>query len=510
MPSSRALSRDSSSASLQSLNRSQQMALPTRQLSSAFLFARLGIPVEDASETTHHTKEGMSAPLEFSSAPSSPSTTSPTLHMIPIEADILLPFADRPTEVEELLVQHTKNKSLYDLLKEIFTVKSSHVPFREDLSPKIKKLPNAHSSIASLPSTSSLHTAEDPSRRSSGSTLRPQSPGVGEKWVWEDVQNHLATPRQAMPDQEWIDTLKRHVSPRSQLLWERLRACLGVDVDDERGCDRYEPLSSDIVIQPEPDGITRPILDTTPRTVSQGSIKSPVIMARPCANPSMNSDSEGSVSKSPARNHRRTSSSSSSFRRSFAMSSIHEERPLEIEKSEDEAIELDMDIKGPYPFPEMSPSDHSPAQETTRMATASEGVELGSLLRLKGYSIDQTMPTLAGSTDNSPSSPSTALGNPHIPGRTYALPRLPSTSSFSHPSTMYSSLGLHFGHSGTMGDGPPFASTAIPSANPPLSLRQGQGYIDDLDASGSEDSQSISGSRARGPGVSASRKSTLC
>lgn len=336
--------------------------------------------------------------------------------MVPIDADILLPFADRPAEVKELLEQQPKNKGLFDLLKEAFTPKRATA-----LSPDASMTASPLGSPASTPGRAPSPTKESDapqhsnalqsfrerdrhSRHDSLDSVTTVSPAPAltsltagasaassARWSFDDLQKHLAAPRSQFCDQEWIDVLKAHVYPRSQLLWERLRACLGVDVDDEQGEDKFEPLSSDIYpdeagsdqaqysasqassflpANPEvdlkpaslPDSALSPraLLQNYPslQTATQempnpfsprptsgvASSISPATGRRSPALPAISNASQSAsasqgassdangpnpANKSPARMHRRTSSGGSSFRRSFTMSSIHEDEPVE-------------------------------------------------------------------------------------------------------------------------------------------------------------------------------------
>lgn len=349
-----------------------------------------------------------------------------------IDADILLPFADRPSEVMDLLERVPKNRGLFDLLRDIFTPKDS--------------------------STSSASSSS-----ASGAT----SPGGTERWVFSDVQKHLTTPREQLCDQDWIDILKAHVYPRSSILWERLRACLGVDVDDERGGDRYEELSSDIVMHPSPRLDAQPVSSPTtpgassaysgggvpqslashlmsPRTVlstqmggmnlqppptsasnlsispgtpnysavfsdtSASSLASP---RQPFHTIGGGLSSASSGTRSPAReqgptpstggtgsamprNHRRTSSGSSGFRRSLTMSSISENAPVndfthnppdEDERADDDRAFYETAMSPPAP----SSSNSTPAMTPSNSSQGLAGrVGLGDLLRLRGYPVD--------------------------------------------------------------------------------------------------------------------------
>ena len=354
-----------------------------------------------------------------------------------IDADVLLPYADRPSEVMDLLERVPKNRGLFDLLRDIFTPKDS-----------------------------------SNSSSSSGAT----SPGGTERWAFSDVQKHLTTPREQLCDQDWIDILKAHVYPRSSILWERLRACLGVDVDDERGGDRYEELSSDIVMHPSPRLDAQPGSSPTtpgttsaysgggvphslashlmsPRTVlstqmggmnlqppptsasnlsiSPGTPNSAVFSdssASSLASPRQPFHTIGGVlssapsgTRSPAReqasaalsggsgtamprNHRRTSSGSSGFRRSLTMSSISENAPVddfthnpadEDERADDERAFYETTLSPPAP----SSSNSTPAMTPSNSSQGLAGrVGLGDLLRLRGYPVD-SIPSSGGSSD---------------------------------------------------------------------------------------------------------------
>lgn len=153
--------------------------------------------LDDTQQVLQHQHARALSSTSLINAPPPPS-------MKPIEADIILPFADRPAEIKELLESEPKNRALNEQLRDTFC------------------------SPSSFPSSSS------------------------HKWSFEDLQAHLAKSRQEMPDQDFIDQLKASVAPRSQLLWERLRACLGVDVDDEQGRDKYEEMSRDVVYSEDP------------------------------------------------------------------------------------------------------------------------------------------------------------------------------------------------------------------------------------------------------------------
>ena len=200
-------------------------------LNAAAVFARLGMPergivagsldFDNETLTAYPTTANDAAASITARSTPSPIThdnddIAPPTSAVPIEQDILLPFSDRPSEVKTLLEDEPLNCALLDMLKETFA----------------------------------------PRQASSG-------------WTYAELQACLAVPRNQLCDQDWIDELRAHVAPRSSVLWERLRACLGIDVDDERGGDRFEPLSSDMFVpmlenaEMDDDDGTTPGMDAT-------------------------------------------------------------------------------------------------------------------------------------------------------------------------------------------------------------------------------------------------------
>lgn len=372
-------------------------------------------------------------------------TASPLLEngkMMAIDADVLLPFADRPTEVKELLEQEERNKGLLDMLKDTFD-----------------------------PPRAGQQTSEGETQGDQGGKVAEDTDDSKRRWTWQELQSHLSLPRSELGDQDWIDKLKAHIYPVSQLLWERLRACLGVDVDDERGGDKYEELSGDFFEAPGFLGGENPLppppiatttadgqsVNLSPRAILQqhggtespmtssgraspspsggnalaltgasvpsGPIISPGVTARDFATSPFiaSSSSGGGAAPSPGRMHRRTSSgSSSSFRRSFAMSSISEnaEEPASSNMRSNErglvtpSDPEDTSISEAQPMPSASvlkvptglpgdPLARSPnlASSLDTQSVASSPllsssnprpprVELGNLLRLKGAGLD--------------------------------------------------------------------------------------------------------------------------
>ena len=463
----------------------------------------------------------------------SDSSSAPLRSIKPIDADIILPFADRPEEIKELLEVEPKNLGLYEQLKETFS-----------------------------PSLSS-------------------STSNNGRWSFSDLVTHLRTPREEMADQDFIDLLKASVQPRSQLLWERLRACLGVDVDDERGMDRFEELSSDIMHYEDPDAPSAAAAEIQPRSLQDyllspravlqqqnsqnqtggsvnnglqlpniGAVAPPpgsspggfsgmsvsplsgssflghspnsqpgglptatlehpnplsprqVLSALPSApNASANACGGGggvggtpsatAVSSSPSpRNHRRTSSGSSGFRRSMQMSSINEDSPV-TDFNDDHhhhhrpsrpsssdgggggafgwgrrasSSEDDSTGTGSYDSsPMMSPSSSYQGglnNLSSPSTAAGARVGLGDLLRLKGHPLDGS-PTTSATIQAAGGHPSSgSVGHALGLGNTGTGNMQGSALASSFGSTLSSSVTPAFN---------PLAASQIPGHLPPVS-----------------------------------------
>lgn len=507
--------------------------------------------------------------------PTSPNSSSNN-KIIPVNEDILLPFVDRPTEVKELLESEPRNRGLFERLQEVFTPHPA-------------------------PFSSSTNTKASQSLSSSTTTSTSSSDSSHNKQTWQDISSILYAPRDRLTDQEWIDSLKNAIFPKSTALWERLRACLGIDVDDEQGTDRFEELSSDFNPDPlgagallmnnggttstggegtsapglgmgmglahshsssgevfsltSPPKIPPPSLSDdmlSPRAVlrthgsgnntgiipmaipgtnqnlnaiNQGLKMSPSAPAAgfgnnspyasagvsPAPSPSLgapggssaaqgtrsipipNSGGDGSRSPSKAnvgnnhvnpaggggestRMHRRTSSGGSSFRRSFAMSSISEDAPVvdfgpPSSTSSSGGPSTPLESNGdPYGSNSLSSSLSEDTMNNGSGAGSAGGVDLGNLLRLKGHSLDAGNGHANASSNANPAQQIQAFHQQqqhqyqHHPSLQGSALSIGSASSFT-PSSFGNSLGMS-GHSFAHGQ-------ALPSpSNHPSSFNQ--------------------------------------
>jgi hypothetical protein len=104
---------------------------------------------------------------------------------VEMEGDVLLPFVERPEEVEELLI-HENNRKWVSEIKAAF--------------PKDKA-------------------------REHWQALSP------EEWSWEEFMRHLKLPRAQCPDYQFIFRARQACRKRSIAHWEKLGTCLGCDGD---------------------------------------------------------------------------------------------------------------------------------------------------------------------------------------------------------------------------------------------------------------------------------------
>ncbi|KAK6903860.1 hypothetical protein I203_107368 [Kwoniella mangroviensis CBS 8507] len=123
--------------------------------------------------------------------PGSKELEKPPVALEPVEyvqmdEDVLLPFVERPKEVNEL-ISHPANEQLFKLLKAAFPKDPARLNWRE---------------------------------------IEPES------WNWEEFLKHLTKiDRSESPDYDWIFRARQSVRARSVAPWEKLGVCLGCDGD---------------------------------------------------------------------------------------------------------------------------------------------------------------------------------------------------------------------------------------------------------------------------------------
>lgn len=133
------------------------------------------IQVYDLAQQCNNPHSRPCSPVGNTSIPSSP------VNFTPLPEDYRLPFLDRPKEVEDLLSQPLTSK-LFMLLAQ------------------------------TIPANSSSSSAADPS-----------------SWRYPQLEHWLTqTSRDEVGDLEWVQKAKLCISTRSELIWERVKAALGV------------------------------------------------------------------------------------------------------------------------------------------------------------------------------------------------------------------------------------------------------------------------------------------
>ncbi|GAB1522402.1 hypothetical protein RhiTH_005518 [Rhizoctonia solani] len=170
----------------------------------------------------------------------------------------ILPFLDRPGEVEALInTPGTQSYKLFALLGILFPR-----PKEEDSPKEIKDESNIKTSAAKIePSqpmwplfpgeerdSKSINAAQPPSPAPvPPSKAAPAQHPLGlpsqpTQWTFAQLLTHLTqTTREQLPDKEWVLFARACIRTRSEALWERVKGCLGVpndiyedeDIEDE-------------------------------------------------------------------------------------------------------------------------------------------------------------------------------------------------------------------------------------------------------------------------------------
>ncbi|KDQ10944.1 hypothetical protein BOTBODRAFT_190114 [Botryobasidium botryosum FD-172 SS1] len=123
---------------------------------------------------------------------------------------IYLPFMNRGEEVDTLL-RTPPTSRLFSLLEALFTSPSASNPEQESASIEKGEHPEQ---IESVPEY-----------------LRPDTDPT--KWSFATLHAFLLTPREQISDKKWVNLCRTCVKARSEALWERFKAALGVPAELE-------------------------------------------------------------------------------------------------------------------------------------------------------------------------------------------------------------------------------------------------------------------------------------
>jgi hypothetical protein len=159
---------------------SNPVAIPEGGFKGAELKRRKSLGAGSRRSSSSHSVAGMAEP-----SPSKPPLALEPVEYVQMSDEELLPFVDRPEEVDELL-KHENNVKWMGILKAAFPKGSARDHFQA-LSP--------------------------------------------EEWNWEEFMRHMHLPRTACPDYNWIFRARQACRKRSIAHWEKLGTCLGCDGD---------------------------------------------------------------------------------------------------------------------------------------------------------------------------------------------------------------------------------------------------------------------------------------
>lgn len=150
---------------------------------------------------------------------SSPAGPVGALALSQITDEILLPFLDRPTEVASLF-SAGPNARLLALFSHIFPSNNSDVSLANSPGP------------AGAEMTTSLDFK------------------VPEEWTFADLRQWLTSvSRSEVGDALWVQTLRRAILAHSELLWERVKAVLGIPFEfDAQGVSAQHLLPDDALM----------------------------------------------------------------------------------------------------------------------------------------------------------------------------------------------------------------------------------------------------------------------
>lgn len=149
------------------------------------------IQVYDFAQQCNHPQSRPSTPVGPTSLPSSP------VSFTPLPESHLLPFLDRPREVKDLLSRPVTSR-LFILLAQTFPVRT---PAANDADPA--------------------------------------------SWTYSQLEHWLTqTGRDKVGDVEWVQKAKLCISARSELIWERVKAALGVPPELDGSFDHQTDMQS--------------------------------------------------------------------------------------------------------------------------------------------------------------------------------------------------------------------------------------------------------------------------
>ncbi|KAG8747722.1 hypothetical protein FRC10_011850 [Ceratobasidium sp. 414] len=166
-------------------------------------------------------------------------------HFTALPEGEILPFLDRPKEVEALMTTPgTQSQKLFALLGALFprrpsvsegenTKDDGTTPTKEPQEPMWPPLPGEEKlskgeQLALSPPT----LPQPPSSKATPAEHPLGLPPNPTQWTYAQLVTHLTqTTREQLPDKEWVLFARACIRARSEALWERVKGCLGVPSD---------------------------------------------------------------------------------------------------------------------------------------------------------------------------------------------------------------------------------------------------------------------------------------
>ncbi|KAB5591413.1 hypothetical protein CTheo_5130 [Ceratobasidium theobromae] len=164
-------------------------------------------------------------------------------HFTALPQGEILPFLDRPAEVDALInTPGTQSHKLFALLGALFPRSKPDDPVPKPLWPPFPGEEDALSPPVQLQPSSKAAPAQHPLGLPSQPT----------RWSYAQLVTHLTqTTREQLPDKEWVLFARACIRARSEALWERVKGSLGVpsdiyeddqDVEDDDEDDAVHPV----------------------------------------------------------------------------------------------------------------------------------------------------------------------------------------------------------------------------------------------------------------------------
>lgn len=162
-------------------------------------------------------------------------------HFTALPEGEILPFLDRPAEVEALIsTPGTQSHKLFALLGALFprpkkeegAANEGPTPKNEPAQPMWPPFPGEERGAKVPESPESPVPVAPPSKKAAPAQHPLGLPSQPTRWTYAQLVIHLTqTTREQLPDKEWVLFARACIRARSEALWERVKGSLGVPSD---------------------------------------------------------------------------------------------------------------------------------------------------------------------------------------------------------------------------------------------------------------------------------------